>query len=139
MPHVAITAIPTGNTIEVQRGDTLTLTVTRLGDISARTSFWFTIKADTDDVDTAALVQIEETAGLLYINGAAAGTAANGSITVTDAVAGDLTVVLAAVEAAKLPVLGRWYYDFQMLTASGVTTVLRGRAILTGDATRETS
>ena len=139
MPHITISTIPTGDTLELQRGDTLTVTATRLGDISGRDKLWFTVKDDTADADILAQIQIEETAGLLYIAGAAATTPANGSITVTDAVRGDLTVVLAAVEAAKLNVMGRWYYDIQDLEGVVITTRLRGRTIITGDVGRATS
>ena len=96
------------------RGDTMLLTFSGLGDITNRANIWFTIKGDKDDADTAALVQIDEDTGLLYINGAAAGVAANGSITVNDASAGNLTVRLEAVESAKVEPCVRAYYDLQV-------------------------
>ena len=63
MPYITISTIPTGDTLELQRGDTLTVTATRLGDISGRDSLWFTVKDDTADADILAQIQIEETAG----------------------------------------------------------------------------
>jgi hypothetical protein len=130
-----------GNDLEILRGDTLDLDVTRLGDISTRSKLWFTIKDDKDDADTLAQVQIEESAGLLYIAGAAATIAGNGSITITDAANGDITIVLAAVETAKLvDTSGSWYWDVQVLTAAGVVqTLARGRVVVIGDVTRATS
>jgi len=139
MPHVTITTIPPGDDLELQRGDTLTITVTKLDDISGRDKLWFTVKDDTGDADVLSQIQIEETAGLLYIAGATAATPANGSITVTDAARGDLTIVLAAVEAAKLEVVGHWYYDIQDLEGTVVTTRIRGRVKMTGDVGRATS
>lgn len=136
MPHIALTAIPTGEDLNIQRGDTLVITATKLGDISGRDKLWFTVKDDLADADTGAQIQIEETVGLVYIAGATAGIPANGSLAVTDQVRGDLTVTLAAVEAAKLVTLGRWWYDIQMLDDPVVTTLLRGRALITGDTTR---
>jgi hypothetical protein len=126
-----------GMDISIHRGDTLSLSLTYLGDISARSKLWFTVKEDKDSADTLADIQIEETAGLVYINKAAAGTPANGSITVTDAALGNLTITLAAVEAAKLDTTGKFTYDLQMLTAAGVVTTLRqGKAQMVSDITR---
>jgi hypothetical protein len=76
---------------------------------------------------------------LLYINGGAAATAANGDITVTDAATGDMTIVLDESETAKLPTDKPLNYDIQMLTASGVTTLAVGTLTFTADVTRATS
>lgn len=139
MPYVSIPAIPKGNALDLWRGDTWVITFQRLGSIAARDKLWFSIKDDIDKTDAQALVQIEETLRLVYINGAAAATPANGSIAIDDAAAGDITVTLAAVESAKLENVGKFYYDVQMLTGVVVTTLVRGRALVMGDVTRETS
>ena len=131
--------IPTGDDLDLQRGDTWSITFYRLGSLVGRDKLWFTLKDDKDNTDATALVEIEETAGLEIIDGAAAGTPANGSITVTDAALGDLTVALAAVESAKLADVGNLFYDVQMYDDPTVTTMVRGRAVLMGDVTRETS
>lgn len=133
-----VTAILSGSTLTIHRGDTATISFTSLGDISGRTKLWFTIKAGAGDADTAALIEIEETAGLVYINGTAATTAANGSITVTDANAGDLTVVIAAAETAKLVAQSGLVYDVQVL-ATTVSTLTSGSAVVSADVTRATS
>lgn len=73
------------------------------------------------------------------INGTTATTPAHGSITVTDAVAGDLTIVLAAAETAKLSLLDDGVYDVQMLTASGVQTLTDGELNVVLDVTRAVS
>lgn len=139
MPYVSTRNVPKGDSLDLQRGDTWSISCQRMGDVSGRTKLWFTLKEVNDDADALAWVQIEETVGLEYIGGAAAGTPANGSITVIDAVKGDLTVALAAVEAAKLENVGNLFYDLQMLTATGVTTLTRGRAVIMADSTRTTS
>lgn len=129
-----------GETIELYRGDTFTWTPKRqLGNISARTKLWFTVKQDHTDIDVAAKIQIEETAGLLYINGAVAGTVANGDITVSNATLGVLTVELAAVETAKLTGSGKWFYDIQAIISGAVTTLLMGELYAIGDVTRAVS
>ena len=137
--YTQLKAAMSGNDIDILRGDTLELRIEKLGNISLRDKLWFTVKNDKDTADTGAWIQIEETAGLLYINGAAALTPANGSITVTDAITGKITVALAAVETAKLADMGNLYWDVQMLDTPTVTTLVRGRAVIVGDSTRATS
>jgi hypothetical protein len=61
---------------------------------------------------------------LLYINGASPTLAGNGSITVTDAVAGDLTVVVAAAETG-IPRQGG-QYSVKMVTATSVQYMCEG-------------
>ncbi len=126
-----------GQDIEVVRGDTFIVNLIYLGDLSARSKLWLTVKEDKDTPDNNADVQIEETGGLLYINKVAAGVPANASIVVTNAAAGNLTITLAAVETARLDTTGNFMYDIQMLTAAGVVTTLRrGKCKIVGDITR---
>lgn len=131
----SIVAAVAGSDLSIHRGDSLSASITGLGDISGRSKLWFTIKTTARDADTASIVQIEETAGLVYINGAAAGTPANGSITIDDAVAGDITVALDEVETAKLAP-DALVYDVQMLDGGDVTTLSAGDATVTADVTR---
>lgn len=136
MAWIRYVITPLDTAIDIRRGDTLEIDFSGLSNLSTRTNVWFTVKGDKDDADSAADIQIDELTGLLYISGAQ-GTAANGSITVTDAVAGKLTVALAAVETAKLDIVGRFFYDVQVLYASGVVrTETRGHANIIGDVTR---
>jgi len=132
----AVAAAVSGSDISILRGDSLSISLTGLGDISARTKLWFTVKLDTEDADAAAIIQIEETAGLLYLNGAVAATPANGDITVSDEVTGAITVTLDEIETAKLVVRSVLVYDVQMLTATDVDTLTSGAAAVTADVTR---
>jgi hypothetical protein len=122
--------------LQLYRGDTWTQPIARLGDISGRDKLWITCKDDKDDADSQAIFQIEETAGLVYINGAAASIPANGSITVTDAAVGNITVVLAAVETAKIEATKKFFYDVQMLDGTTVTTLRAGYLMVTSDVTK---
>lgn len=131
-----LAAALSGTTVTIRRGDSLSLAITGLGDISGRTSLWFTVKAADTQVDTAAIIQIEETAGLVYLNGAdASARAANGDITVDDDVAGDITVTLDEVETDDL-VPDRLTYDVQVLDGGDVTTLTEGIADIVADITR---
>lgn len=134
-----ISAVTDGDNLTGYRGDSFTVNFTDLGNVAARTKLWFTAKRKASDADDDAMIQIEETGDLLYINGAAAETAANGSLTVTDAATGDMTLVLAAVESAKMPVDKTLVYDIQMLTASGVSTLAAGTLAFSADVTRAVS
>jgi len=127
-----------GRKIEFQRGDTFShVFYPRLGDLTAITDSWFTVKADHTDEDTAAMIQIQQTVGLLYINGEAAAVAGNGSITLTNAALGIVTVALSADETIKLTsTTGRWFYDFQTISPAGIVTEITGEMNVTGDITR---
>jgi hypothetical protein len=119
----SVTSTVQGTTLTAIRGDTFTAALTGLGNISTRSKLWFTVKVNDEDVDTAALIQIEETAGLLYLNGAAALTAANGSIMVSNAITGALTITLKPAETDDLHQCTA-KYDVQMLTSVGMVTTL---------------
>lgn len=134
-----IAAIVSGSAITLHRGETLSISLTGIGALTGRAKLWFTAKSGTPDPDSAALIKIEESAGLQIIDGAVAATAANGSITVTDAAAGDLTIVLTPVESAKLPPVTSGVWDIQMRDGSGnITTKVSGTLVVNADVTRET-
>jgi len=109
-----------------------------LGTLTGNTEIWFTVKTAQGLADSAATIGITRTEGLVWINGAAAVTAANGSITVDDAVAGDITIVLAAVETAKLAISDELFYDIQWAIA-GVVLTSQGALTVSYDVTRATS
>jgi len=113
--------------------------ISDLGDISDRTKLYVTIKETVTDTDANALVQIEETAGLLFINKAVAGTAANATMTVAAASQnGTVRVTLAAVESLKLVnVTDRAFFDVKVIRASGAENILfSGRVDIKPTATQ---
>jgi hypothetical protein len=119
----------TGAAITRTRCTTWSIDIEGVGNIAARTEFYFTIKKSTREDDDEALVKIEETIGLQVINGSTVGVVpGNGSIVVTDPVAGDFTVTVAAVETCKLTEEDNVHYDAkQILAASVPTPVTVGR------------
>jgi hypothetical protein len=108
---------------------TLSFTLTGLTDFTGWTKLWFTAKNNVGDADAVSMIQIVEsstdavTDGLLYINGAAATTLTNGSITVNSTTS--ITVTVEAVEMAKLPTCVL-FYDVKVLTATAVVAVSEG-------------
>lgn len=131
-----VAATLSGDDITIRRGDSFSVSLTSLGDISGRTKLWFTVKEKASHADTAATFQIEETAGLLYIDGDDAETSGNGSITVDDEAAGDITVTLDEAETARLRPNNALVYDVQTLDDSDITTLAAGDAEVTADVTR---
>jgi hypothetical protein len=134
----SIVAALTGSQISIRRGDLFSVSLTGLGNISARTALYFTIKSNLDTQDADALVQISESGGLLYLNGATT-TTSNGTLTVTDATAGNITITIKAAATASLAARRGAYYDVQMVTASGVSTLTESSANILADVTRRTS
>lgn len=132
----AIAAAVAGSDISITRGDTVTIALTGIGNISARTKLWFTVKRSRADDDDESIIQVEETSGLVYLNAAAAVTATDASLTVTDAATGAVTIVLKPALTAALTTYSRLHYDIQMLTATGVQTMTDGDAAITADVTR---
>lgn len=134
----AVAAAVSGSTITCQRGDTLTVSLTGLGDLSDRVKLWSTVKSDPSLPDTAATLMTEETDGLTRVNGAAYTTITDGDITVTDEITGALTeIVKQAVTKDLAP--GQYTYDVQKLTAAGVVTTVTYAPFIvtgTGDITR---
>jgi len=126
-----------GTGLALLRGDTWIENLTGLGNITGRTKLWFTVKTSENDQDSEALIQILEVGGLQRLNGAAA-TAGQGSIVVTDATTGALTINLAAAATAQLAIASRLYYDVQWLGPNGVLTAAAGRFTVLADVTRST-
>ena len=133
-PVASTAAIVSGSNITILRGDNMALTFTDLGSLASVSKLYFTVKTRSDETDAKSAIQIERTAGLVYINGQAS-TAGNGVLTITDATDGDITVTLTAAEVAKLA-LYTYMYDVQLITAAGVvSTLTSGNLTVSGDIT----
>lgn len=130
-----VVAILGGTALALKRGDTFVQAFTGLGDITGNKKIWFTVKRHAAETDAQSVLQIQRTVGAVYLNGAAA-TASDGSITVDDAAAGDITVRLKATASDDLP-SGSYIYDIQWLTAADeVHTLYEGPLTISLDVTR---
>ncbi len=102
--------------IILQRATDFVQSVTMLGDLTGVTNLFFTVKR-RDDVDTTpdaqAIIQISEAAGLLAIAGIAATVPANGSITIDNLLAGNITIRLVATETLKLTPDALYMFDIK--------------------------
>lgn len=131
----SVAAAVSGSKIVVMRGDTWTMALTGLGNIASRSKLWFTARGRKDDPDSASLLQIEETAGLLYLSGRP-GTPTDGSLVVNDETAGNITITVKPNDAG----IASAYYDVQMLTVLGtVQTLTTGTFEVVADVTRAIS
>lgn len=138
MTAAAISAVISGTSITIHRGDYISIPIASLGDISLRTELWFTVKRNRSDADTQSIIQITEGGGLVRLNGAAYATPAHGSITVTDAVAGDITIAID--EAATLLLVPQaCVYDVQVLSGGNTSTLADSQCDINADITRSTS
>jgi hypothetical protein len=138
--QAAVGSYIAGPDIARRRGDSWSISITGLGTITGYTSLWFTIKVGSDDADTAAIVQIKKNAsgtgdGLIYLKGAA-GTAGQGSITIDDASAGNITIALDEAATLLLQPYPEYHYDIQVLVSGTVTTLTEAIFNITGDYTR---
>lgn len=131
------------DSVNILRGDSWEASITDLGNVSDMSKLWFTVKRRHADADAGAIIQVLLTDpadpgdGLQYLNGAA-GTAALASITVDDAVAGDITIEIDETATAELAPQAA-YYDIQVLRTTGdVNTLTIGRADINADVTRAT-
>lgn len=124
----------------VWRGDSMSLSIAGLGDLSARTGpkLWFTVKDSRADADADAVMQLTEHDGLLVIEGEEA-TAGFGSITVDDVEAGNVIVALSPAMTALLSSRTDAIYDVQVYESGRVRTLRSGSFSVLADVTRSTS
>lgn len=144
-PAARLADIDNAGTITLTRGVTVAEPLNDVANLANRTKLWFTVKKRLVDEDSEAVIQIEETAGLLYLNGApatgeaGAASAADGSLEV-DAEAGTVTIHLALTASEELPIGNNLYYDLKVLTAAGlIPAPVRGRLNVVSAVTRAVS
>jgi len=142
----AISSQVSGSSISQHRGDTWSFQLTGLGSVSGRVKLWFTVKngvGNPTDADSMVQILLTEPAddddGLQYLNGAVAADASQGSLTVDDEDAGDITITIAAAATAVLSPGDGYVYDIQVATDSATTTLSDGSFAITEDVTRATS
>lgn len=129
-----------GTKLTLLRGDTIAFSFAGLGGMATRSKLWFTAKLDNGDEDAAAILQVEESAGLVVLNGGAPATDETALVAVTNAVTGTVSVAISAAAAKQLPPTTGGVWDLQLRTADGtVTTLASGALVISKDVTRATS
>ena len=138
MSAATLASILSGSMITARRGDSFTLSLTGLGDMSDYSELYFAVKDSKDDTDESSRILLTAGSGLRYINGSSA-TSSNGAIVITNASTGAFTATVRAIEMAKLVEDRGMYYDVQVIRTSGcVTTLSEGIFNVSSDITRYT-
>jgi hypothetical protein len=135
-PLVSYTNIPAANTINAGIGETIEISITGLGDLAGRDKLYWTLKRANGSPDSAAIVQIEETDGLIILNGS--GTIPGGvvgTLVVDDEGAGDVTISLEAELSTLLPVLQNAKWDIKYVSATVKSVKAKGRMNLSYNTT----
>jgi hypothetical protein len=142
---VASTVVPSAaGAISIIRGDTTSISLTGLGDLTAAEKLDFTVKRHNSDSDSNAVLRIHLTVpavpledGLITLLGSAYDYPADGEIAIDDAIAGNITITIQARATADLPLVSNLYYDIQTIESSGsVRTHTIGLFSIVGDITR---
>lgn len=128
-------SLPQAGEVSAQAGDTVSFQLTNLGDLSSARKIYLTVKQRKTDTDANSILQVEQSEGLRVIM-AQAGTAANASLTVLDAVAGNIHVRLEAPESVKIP-QATYYFDVKIVeTDDEVYTLTQGEITFYYDITK---
>jgi len=130
----------TGTTLNITRGDKVTINLSSLGSLASRAGekLYFTIKRNLVDADSLAVLQVTETTGAVRIEGAAA-TAGDAAMTVTNESTGAVTIVLYPNLTKQLKVVSgqALHWDIQRVNGStDVQTLMKGLAYIDPDASR---
>ena len=111
-----------------------------LGSLTSRSNLVFMIKESLSDADADALLWVDEDTGLIRVNGAAAGSSALGSLTVNDATAGNISVVVdASVTGVIAPTSANGYfYAIKLMKTGGVGSrqLRTGRVVVVNGVVR---
>lgn len=134
-----VAAAVAGTTITITRGDTLTASITGLGNLTGYSKIWVTGKSQERDADASALFQVEIGAGMTRFNGAAEATPAKGSITIDDLVAGNITLTIDADRTAQLDALAGGVWDAQWRIGTETTSTKKAKLVVERDVTQATS
>ncbi len=119
-----IQEIVEGSVVSVYQYTTWSISLTGLGDISSRSKLYFTVKSNLESADASkkTILQVEETAGLIYINGAAASDSSKATLVVDSATLGNITVTVDESVTGLSDQHG--LYDVKMVTSAGTVSVL---------------
>ncbi len=117
-----------GTTLAITRAVSFDVTMTGMTIPSNWTKIYFTVKSNSSQADAVAQIQIvisnpdDAGDGLLYANGAAAGDAAQGTLTV-DQPGGDITITITDDQTEDFTA-GNYNYDFKVITDESKSTIL---------------
>jgi hypothetical protein len=116
-----------------RRGDSWSVSLTGLGNITDAEEIWLTLKRQPNQLDSAAVLQVTSTGGLVI---GLTAEPTDAAIAVDDAVAGDLTITVEPA-ATKLVAPRTYEYDIQVRRTGGqIQTLAVGQWSVPPDVTR---
>ena len=130
-------------TISALRGDSFSMQLPQMGNLTGWTKLYFTAKNSVNDADSAAVLQIVLNAsggtnGLMVLNGATASDPTQASLTITDVTNGYVMLTITNTVMAQMPV-AKLVWDCQWDYSGGDETPINGTFIISADVTRATS
>jgi hypothetical protein len=133
----AVAAAMSGSVLAITRAVSFSATISGLTIPATWDKIYLTVKQSAQDIDSASVLQIVETAvpaatdGITYVNGVAATVPqrAYGSLTVNQA-AGTIDIVIMDDGTLLTPV-GSFTYDIKCLLADGTSQILSGSSVIT--------
>jgi len=90
------------NVINVTEGDQWQIVITGLGTLANNTNLIFMLKHNRNDADSAAVIAVDKTTGLLTVQGTTWGTASDATLVVDDESAGDVTITVKSAASKKV-------------------------------------
>ena len=125
--------------IAIIRGDTISIPIEGLGSILNYKKAWFTIKSMKKDLDSESIIMIEQSEGLLKVNGEDALDSTKGSLVVDNETLGNITISIDAEISMEIE-SSNYYYDIQWLDPNDkVYTLQIGKAVVVNDVTKAIS
>lgn len=127
IPAISL-GVPANGEMDIYIADSLHVSISDLGSLADLDKLYVSFKERYEDTDAESILQLEESQGLLVVNGATA-TPTDGSITIDDAVAGDITLDVAASVMDDIAVKV-CVYDVKVIRTAGVAvqTLHQGKA-----------
>jgi hypothetical protein len=117
------------------RGDTLRISLPLMGDLSSRSKLVMTVKANVNDPDSQAVLQVVEGTGLMRLNGGIPLEATSANLAVANASTGATSLLIDANITAELAVRDL-IWDAQAILSTGIISPIRGTLAVVADVTQ---
>lgn len=117
------------------RGDTFTYTFSGL-DLTGFTKVYFTVKKNYQDIDTASIIQVNNVAGLTYLNGAIATDSTQGSLVINSSAGTAILTLSPILTSALIYKTDSYVFDLEIIKPTKVTTPASGIFSIVRDVTR---
>lgn len=124
IPLTALPLLNTSNQITVTKYDTLSVSLTGLGNVTNKSATIFMVKYDKADDDADAILNITEAGGLLTLEGEAYATSAYGSFAWTDTTEGDATLTIQEQATGVLTARSGMHFAIKVVRSTGVVDTL---------------